>query len=146
MCLTNVNFRQNTQCFNGHTSVLKQLLVLWNSLRTSGPFHVISLYHLQHCCQLGLHFSKFLLVQTARKTPLFIAVDRNRINNMLQLHQACYMLQKIHEQRHCNGVEGKAKDTEVGTVAQGWDDSRESRISYEAIIYLQILQGACDLL
>lgn len=52
------------------------------------------------------------------------------------------MLQKAHEQRHCNGVEGKAKDTEVGTVAQGWEDSRESRISYQAIIYLQILQGA----
>lgn len=52
------------------------------------------------------------------------------------------MLQKALEHRHCNGIEGKAKDMEVGTVAQGWEDGRESRISYHTIVYLQMLQGA----
>lgn len=32
-------------------------------------------------------------------------------------------MQKACEHRHCNGVEGKAKDTEARTVAQSWQES-----------------------
>lgn len=143
---TNLGFRKNSECLNGHTWVLKQLLVLWKSLSTSAPGHVVPLYRLQHCLHLGLHFGKFPWVQTATKIPLFIAMDRHRINYMLQLHQGCQVLQKAREHRHRNGVEGKAKDTEMGTLAQGWEDSRESGVSYQAITHLQMLQGAWDLL
>lgn len=137
-----MGFRQSKGCFTGHTSVWKQLLFQWKSLRTSGPVHVIPMDHLQHHLQLGLNLSKFLSVQTVLKIPFVIAMDRNRVNHMLQVRQGCQVLQKALEHRHCNGVEGKAKDTEVGTMAQGWEDSRENRISYHTIIDLQVLQGA----
>ena len=149
MCLYKLGFqvrKKKTERFNGHTSVLKHLLVLWTSLWTSGPGHVIPLCPVQHRLQLSLDFSKFLSVQTLMKIPFLVAMDRDRINHVLQLHQGCQVLQKALEHRHRNGIEGKAKDTEVGTVAQGWEDGRESRISYHTIIYLQMLQGAWDLL
>ncbi|XP_059857808.1 uncharacterized protein [Delphinus delphis] len=71
-----------------------------------------------HRFQLSLNFSKFLSVQTVMKNPFLVAMDRDRINHMLQLHQGSQVLQKALEHRHCNGIEGKAKDTEVLNAPQ----------------------------